>query len=296
VFDFKVDREAEELLINGYALKLIPQRVRKLSLLAAVISPNEPGLPVTIGAIQAPEVVSALKKLERNGLVTADVGLSVMYTDNTRDIVIRVRVVEVEGKDVIHKDLLLTRVALPLRSGHVVDHDHIVGVHHSHPAGPGHPPPMPSCSPSDWKCHISTLINAVTPGRGPCRRPGHGGERHPPSRADGKEWDRQPEISDGHHRHHGHPGQYHRHRFGLHRPRHGFMRFVISVVIPVIIGAAVGVGIGILSVFVAEIAGGVIMRLRGRREREYAIVEEDEGEELPKYVEVVEVECVDEKQ
>jgi hypothetical protein len=272
-------------------LKLIPQRVRKLSLLATVISPNEPGLPPTIGAIEAPEVVSALKKLERNGLVTADVGLSVMYTDDTRDIIIRVRVVEVEGKVVIHKDLLLTRIALPLRSGHVADHNPIAGVHHPHPAGPAHPS-TPKCSPSDWKCHISTLINSFTPGRGPCRRPG--GERRPPSRLDGKEWDRQPEISDGHHRHLGHPGQYHRHRFN--RPRHGFMRFVISVVIPVLIGAAVGVGIGILSVFVAEIAGGVIMRLRGRREQEYIIVQADEEDDLPKYVDVLEVECIDEKQ
>jgi predicted RNA methylase len=74
------------------------------------------------------------------------------------------------------------------------------------------------------------------------------------------------------------------------------MRFIISVVIPVLIGAAVGVGIGILSVFIAEIAGGVIARIRGRRATEYVEVDvkgndcDDycamEGDELPQYVEL----------
>jgi UPF0716 family protein affecting phage T7 exclusion len=49
-------------------------------------------------------------------------------------------------------------------------------------------------------------------------------------------------------------------------------------VIPVVIGAAVGVGIGILSVFVAEIVGGVIMRVRGRRTTEYEVVDKDDDE------------------
>ena len=47
------------------------------------------------------------------------------------------------------------------------------------------------------------------------------------------------------------------------------MRFIIHVVIPVVIGAAAGLGIGIVSVFIVEIVGGVIMRIRGRRAAEY---------------------------
>ena len=92
---------------------------------------------------------------------------------------------------------------------------------------------------------------------------------------------------------HGRPdqhGEYHRHRFN--RSRHGFMRFIISVVIPVLIGAVAGVGIGILSVFIAEIVGGIIMRIRGRRNAEYMEVDgkddDHEVEGLPVYEELEE--------
>jgi hypothetical protein len=72
------------------------------------------------------------------------------------------------------------------------------------------------------------------------------------------------------------------------------MKFIISVVIPVLIGAAAGVGIGILSVFVAEIVGGIILRVRGRRNAEYVEVDTKDSldgqieEELPVYEEVEE--------
>src|ERR1700738_3037274 len=119
VFDFKVDREAESLLINGYALKLIPQSVRKLTLLAVVIPPNHPEIQAPAGHVESPEVVSALSKLERTGLVTADVGLSVVYEGDDRHITINVRVVEVEGQTVVHKDLLTARITVPQhRPGH----------------------------------------------------------------------------------------------------------------------------------------------------------------------------------
>jgi UPF0716 family protein affecting phage T7 exclusion len=67
------------------------------------------------------------------------------------------------------------------------------------------------------------------------------------------------------------------------------MKFIISVVIPVLIGAAAGVGIGILSVFVAEIVGGIILRVRGRRNAEYVEVDTKDSldgqieEDLPVY-------------
>jgi len=289
VFDFKVDREAEALLINGYALKLIPQRVRKLTLLAAVIPPGQPGVPPQIGYVQSPEAVSALTKVERNGLVTADVGLAVEYKDNNREITIQVRVVEVEGQVVIHKDLLAARITVPQHLGHP-NQGHVP--HHAHPAGPAHPPKK-TCTSSDWNCRLSSWLDSLVPR--PCSRPAGG--RRPGSwlHHDGPEWDRRPEFSGD--RHHGNPGQYHRHRF--HRPHHGFMRFIISVVIPVLIGAAVGVGIGILSVFVAEIAGGVISRIRRCRGTEYVAVKEkdDDLDELPKYAELPEAAAhIEEKQ
>jgi hypothetical protein len=284
VFDFNVNREAETLLINGYALKLIPQRVRKLPLPAAVIPADQPGTPREDGAIMSPEAVAALQKLEQNGLVTADVDLAIAYANDVREITILVRVVEVEGKLVIHKDLLHARITLPPLPGRTA---HVTGTHHNL-AGLGHAP-MESCSPSDWKCRVNNWLNALQKmSRGSCHRPaGEHGAGHGP---DGPEWDRRPEWA-GHDRR---PGQYHRHRF--HRPHHGFMRFIISVVVPVLIGAAVGVGIGILSVFIAEIAGGVIARIRGRRATEYVEVDgksddcDDycamEGDELPQYVEL----------
>jgi UPF0716 family protein affecting phage T7 exclusion len=64
------------------------------------------------------------------------------------------------------------------------------------------------------------------------------------------------------------------------------MKFIISVVIPVLIGAAAGVAIGILSVFVAEIVGGIILRVRGRRNAEYVEVDTKDSldeEDLPVY-------------
>ena len=78
------------------------------------------------------------------------------------------------------------------------------------------------------------------------------------------------------------------------------MRFIISVVIPVLIGAAAGVGIGILSVFIAEIVGGIIMKVRGRRCVQYVQIDENEDEEeeaLPVYEESERVpDYTDEKQ
>lgn len=79
------------------------------------------------------------------------------------------------------------------------------------------------------------------------------------------------------------------------------MRFIISVVVPVLIGAAAGVGIGIISVFIAEIIGGLILRIRGRREVEYVEIDRKDDdfdeEELPVYEEVEETpEYTEEKQ
>lgn len=113
-------------------------------------------------------------------------------------------------------------------------------------------------------CRLSGWLKSLSPcGRVKGHRPHHDGQ------------DRTPEFK-GQHRH---PSE--RHRF--HRHRHGFMRFVINVVIPVLIGAAAGVGIGILSVFIAEIVGGIILRIRGRRNVEYIEIED---EELPVYEEL----------
>jgi UPF0716 family protein affecting phage T7 exclusion len=78
------------------------------------------------------------------------------------------------------------------------------------------------------------------------------------------------------------------------------MRFIISVVIPVLIGAAAGVGIGIISVFIAEIIGGILLRIRGRRQVEYVEVDIKDDEivdELPVYEEMEEApEYTEEKQ
>jgi hypothetical protein len=69
------------------------------------------------------------------------------------------------------------------------------------------------------------------------------------------------------------------------------MRFIIHVVVPVLIGVAAGVGVGIISVFVAEIVGGLLIRIRGRRaEPDYQEIRDvkqyDEEDELPQYEEV----------
>lgn len=251
VFDFSVDREAEELLINGYALKVLPQRVRKITLVAAVIPPNHPALPAPAeqGSIKTPEVIDALNKLERNGLVTADVDLFVVYEGDVRQLVIHVQVIEVEGKLVIHKDLLIVQLTLSQQSGH---------------QGPPHAQ-VSSCSSSDWICRLSNWLKSLTPGCDGTRKLG-GPDRHPG------------------------PGQHGgRHRFKY--PRHRFMKFIVSVVIPVLIGAAAGVGIGILSVFIAEIVGGIIMRIRGRRNPQYTEVDgKDDNcqEDLPIYEELEE--------
>ena len=79
------------------------------------------------------------------------------------------------------------------------------------------------------------------------------------------------------------------------------MRFIISVVVPVLIGAAAGVGIGIFSVFIAEIIGGLILRIRGRRAGEYVEIDrkddDSDDEELPVYEEMEEApEYAEEKQ
>jgi hypothetical protein len=274
VFDFKVDREAESLLINGYALKLVPQRVRKVNLLAAVIPPNHPALSLSpsslSGSVKSPQVIDALNKLDRNGLITADVDLFVMYEGDVRQLGIRIQVVEVEGKLVIHKDLLTAQVTLPQRP-------HRTQIGHSHPHIE-----QPSCVSADWRCRLTAWLKSLSPSCGGRAAGGrHSGFRH-----------------HGNGQYH-HPGEYHRHRF--HRPRHGFMRFIISVVIPVLIGAAAGVGIGILSVFIAEIVGGIIVRVRGRRNTGYLEIDRKEDdvtdEELPVYEELDETpEYTEEKQ
>ena len=276
VFDFNVDPEAEALLINGHALQLIPQRIRKITLLAVVIPPDHPALPehAEPGSITTPEVIDALNKLERNGLVTADVDVFVVSEGDVRQIAIHVHVIEVEGKLVIHKDLLITQITLPEPHGHQGQYNH-KDHHEDHEHRPHHRPSHPQvsgCSSSDWVCRFGSWVKSLTPGCGGMRP--HGGP------------DRHHHDGPGNHRR---PGD--RHRFNP--PRHGFMRFIVSVVIPVLIGAAVGVGIGILSVFIAEIVGGIIMRIRGRRNAQYMEVdrkdEDDENEEeLPVYEELEE--------
>jgi len=265
VFDFRIDREAETLLINGYALKLVPQQIRRLSLLAAVIPPDHPAMPsniITTSQIKSPEVLDALNKLERNGLVTADVDLFVTYDGDNRVLGLKVQVTEVEGKEVIHKDLLKALIATPRNT-----------LPHPGPAElPPPPPQRDSCAPSDWKCRFISWLKGIT-GHKPCA----GNRHHRPHPLPGAE-------ESGHRGN----GDYYRHRF--HRPRRGFMRFIIHVVVPVIIGAAAGVGIGILSVLVAEIVGGIVLRIRGRRGAEYREISGDEKElveeeELPLYEE-----------
>lgn len=211
-----------------------------------------------------------MSKLERTGLVTADVDLFITYEGDTRQVMIQVRVTEVEGCMVVHKDLLTAQIILPQHQKNIDGHKN---------DGPDSPPPSQSanCGPSDWICRLTNWVNSLTPcGLRPLRSEGPDGRR--------------PDFRGDSHRH---PGGNHRHRFN--RPRHGFMKFIISVVVPVLIGAAAGVGIGILSVFIAEFVGGVIMRIRGRRNARYTEIDrkdddeaDDAGEELPVYEELQE--------
>lgn len=264
VFDFKVDGQAENLLINGYALKLIPQRVQKMTFFAAVLPPGSPTLPdAQPGSVTSLELIEALNKLARTDLITADVDLSIAYEGDLRSVLLHVQVLELEGCTVSHKDLLDIKLQLPRIEG---------GTRHR----PHHPRPssQKTCESSDWLCRIGNWFHSlIKPHRSGCsgKGRGQGAGRH-------------PDFKEGEHHNH---SEYHRHRF--HRPNHGFMRFIVHVVIPVTIGAAVGVGIGIVSVFIAEIVGGVLMRIRGRRAAEYhEIVDKDDeefDEALPLYEE-----------
>jgi len=207
-----------------------------VTLFAAIIPSDHPTLPgAEPGSITSPHLIEALHKLESTGLITADVDLSIAYEGDVRNILVHVQVLELEGCAVIHKDLLTVKLAVPRIEGGD-------GSHH-HPR-----PPQKTCESGDWICRISNWFHSLV---------------KPHRCAGGK--GRHPEFKDeeGYHNR----GGYYRHRF--HPPRHGFMRFIIHVVIPVVIGAAAGLGIGIVSVFIVEIVGGVIMRIRGRRAAEY---------------------------
>lgn len=238
-------------------------------LLAAVIPPNHPALPerVEAGSIKSLELIDALNKLDRTGLVTANVDLFVTYEGDVRHIVIHVQVVEFEGELVVHKDLLTAEITVPMHHRH---HDHHGSPHKGgHHHKPHHKPhhqshKLPSCSYLDMICRLKNWGKSAGLSCGGFR---HG---HPTGHHGG-----------GHH----HPGEF-RHR--LNRPRHGFMRFILGVVVPVVIGAAVGVGIGILCVFIVELVGGIIMRIRGRGNAEYVIVDSKDDEELPVYEELEE--------
>ena len=113
----------------------------------------------------------------------------------------------------------------------------------------------PTCAKHDWSCRFFSWLKSLTGG---CSAGKHGEE---PNNQHG----------EYHHRFHGH--------------RNVIMRFIVYIVIPVLIGSAVGVGISILSVFVVEILRGIVMKIRGRRPGyeniEYVVEEFDE--ELPVY-------------
>jgi len=237
-------------------LKLIPQSIQKMTFFAAVIPSDHPTLPgAEPGSITSPHLIEALHKLESTGLITADVDLSIAYEGDVRTILVHVQVLELEGCAVNNKDLLTVKLAVPgIEGGN--------GPHH-------HPRPQEkTCESRDWICRISNWFRSLVK---PHRCAGGKG-RHP-------DW----KDEEGYHNH----GGYHRHRF--HPPRRGFMRFIIQVVIPVVIGGAAGLGIGIVSVFIVEIVGGVIMRIRGRRAAEYCeVVDKDDEvfeEALPAYEE-----------
>jgi hypothetical protein len=243
--------------MNGYALKLIPQKIRKVTVLAAVIPPNHPALPQSqdTGAVKTPEVIEALSKLERNGMVTADVDLAIKHEGDQRHIQIQIQVVQVDNQSVVHKDVLIFNIIMPLPQS--ATPNIALPIHSEANEGV-------KCAPHDWLCRASSAIKAIGGG---CRRPGA------------------PFRQDGHHKgpHGQHPHGHHRRPD---RPRHRFTRFLLSVVIPVVIGAAAGVAIGILSVFVAEFVGGVIIKIRGRRNVEYREIDmKDDEDELPVYEE-----------
>jgi len=272
VFDFKVDRDAESLLINGYALKLVPQHVQKVTFFAAVLPPDHPVLSsphqnphhnphhnsnspaVASGhgpsslSVKSPDVVEALNKLDRNGLVTADVDLFVVYEGDKRQLAIRVQVVELAGKQVSHKDLLIAQITLPQHHRFPGTYSETARIKTLEDGG---------CVTGDWKCRVGNWLKSLSG----CGKKGiFGGRPHPAGRPGG-----------------GHPGAggfNQRHRFHK-RPGHGLRKFMISVVIPILIGAAAGVGIGVLSVFIAELVGGIVMRIRGRRSN------------APEYIEIV---------
>jgi hypothetical protein len=286
-----VDNEAENLLMNGYALKLVPQRVQKITFFAAVLSSDQTLPGAEPGSVTSPELIEALNKLDRTGLITADVDLSIAYEGDVRIILIHVQVLELEGCTVSAKDVLAVKLALPrIQDG--------MGRHHG---GSHRPHPQQKvCDSGDWLCRVSNWFHSLGKSHHGCKGKGRqgskeSGERHHHDHHDG-EHKHGDEHSGEHGADHANHGGYHRHRFN--RPHHGVMRFIIHVVIPVVIGAAAGVGIGILSVFVAEIVGGVIMRVRGRRTTEYEIVDKDddagfddalpvyeEGEMVPAYTE-----------
>jgi hypothetical protein len=266
-----VDKTAEALLINGYAIKLIPQRVRNLSLLAAVIPPNHPALSASANpesgptslSVKSPDVVEALAKLERNGMVTADVDLFVTYEGDLRLLAIRVRVLQVEGQVVTSRDTLTAIISTPqpAPSNHK----------YSHPNSPTEVD-AGMCVEGDLKCKLTSWLKALVWG-GSCQKGVMAGGR--------------PHFRHGHGKpgHHGHHGGWHRHHKHKRPGRHGFMRFIIHVLVPVSIGAAAGVGVGVLSVLVAEIVGGLVMRLRGRASRQYDEIDtrDEDEEQLPAY-------------
>lgn len=269
VFDFKVDRDAETLLINGCQLKLVPQVVSRLKFFAAVLPSDHPGLPSVEDnvALSHPAEVEAFSKLQRNEMITANVDLFVMYEGDMRQIGVHVQVIEIEGKAVIHKDILTAQITVPRISE--APHGHAQSRPASLPVTTEERPGPPE---SEWKSRLSAWLNMIHPHR-PCNR---GGRR--PARPQ--------EEEEAHYR--GHRGQYHRHRFS--RPHHVFRRFVVTVLVPIFIGAAAGVAIGVVSVLIAEVIGGLIARVRGEQEPDYIeidVKDDDESDEdLPVYEEL----------
>lgn len=214
--------------------------------------------------MKSPELLEALNKLERTGLVTADVDLFVVYEGDKRQLAIRVQVVELAGKQVSHKDLLIAQITLPQHHRFPGTYSETARIKTLEDGG---------CAAGDWKCRVGNWLKSLSG----CGKKGiFGGRPHPAGGRPG-----------------GHPGAggfNQRHRFHK-RPGHGLRKFMISVVIPILIGAAAGVGIGILSVFIAELVGGIVMRIRGRRHTvpEYTEIvdtkedSEDAEEPLPAY-------------
>ena len=249
---------------------MIPQHVQKVTFFAVVLPSDHPALSqhasqynpygnpadkfntasVSPGrapsslSVKSPELVEALNKLDRNGLVTADVDLFVVYEGDRRQLAIRVQVIELAGKQVIHTDLLVAQITLP-------PHHRFPGMYKD--TAEIKPLDAGECTKGDWMCRVGNWLKSFS-GCSDKKRVGGGKPHGPGGRGHG-----------GHHS--GKHDPLHRHRFS--RPRHGLRKFMISVVIPILIGAAAGVGIGILSVFIAEFVGGIIMRIRGRRNPGY---------------------------